>query len=68
MMLFCSSIPSFIQVKVSGGEPSEVHVNETESPSAAWIVCDVVVKTGEAIKCEIITTSEHQYKDHQFMY
>ena len=54
-MLFCNSIPSFIQVKVSGGDPSEVHVNETEFPSVELTLCDGVVKTGEAIDHYIST-------------
>ena len=42
-------IPSFIQVNVSGGEPSDIHVNVSGAPITPETLDIVVVITGAAV-------------------
>ena len=46
VILFCICFPSFSKVNVSGGEPSEVHLNVRGSPSTPLIALDLVVIFG----------------------
>ena len=55
MMLFSIGIPSFIQVKVSGGEPSEVQDNVRESPNAPLTALYGVYNTGGTAKYKIMS-------------
>ena len=45
-MFLSIGIPSFIQVKVSGGERSEIHVKLRGSPGVPMITFDGVVTIG----------------------
>ena len=52
-----AGVPSFIQVNVSGGEPSEVQDNVRGEPVILLTIDNVVVMTGAAVCMKLVNNN-----------
>ena len=67
---FVIGTPSFIQMKLSGGDPDEVQVNVTGEPITIFLVDnEYVVIIGEAGEYKIVSlTNKQHYKVTHFFH